>query len=253
MSILLTTLNAKFTHSSLALRYIREYLKKNDIEINFKEFTINNEISNIVSEIFRGNYLIVCFSTYIWNFNQTIEIAKILKKVNPKLKVLLGGPEVSYDPEELMKKYDFIDYISFGEGEETLLELFKVFNNKKVCLKKIDGLAYRKKDEVIINSPRIDMRELDRIPFPYKEKDIEELNNRIIYYESSRGCPFNCQYCLSSTIKGVRYFSIDRVKEDLKFFLDREVMQVKFVDRTLYTLGKFIRLEHLIIRSLQSF
>ncbi|MCT4634029.1 MAG: DUF4080 domain-containing protein [Firmicutes bacterium] len=232
MSILLTTLNAKFTHSSLALRYINKYLEKNDIECDFMEFTINNELNDIVSDIFRGNYNIVCFSTYIWNFNQTIEIAKTLKKVSPKLKILLGGPEVSYDPEELMTKYDFIDYISFGEGEETLLELFKAHRNKKVCLKKIKGLAYRRRSEVMVNAPRIDLQELDVIPFPYDEEDLNKLQNRIIYYESSRGCPFNCQYCLSSTIKGVRYFSLERVKENLKFFLDNDVMQVKFVDRT---------------------
>jgi radical SAM superfamily enzyme YgiQ (UPF0313 family) len=232
MSILLTTLNAKFTHSSLALRYINKYLEKNDIECDFMEFTINNELNDIVSDIFRGNYNIVCFSTYIWNFNQTIEIAKTLKKVSPKLKILLGGPEVSYDPEELMTKYDFIDYISFGEGEETLLELFKAHRNKKVCLKKIKGLAYRRRSEIMVNAPRIDLQELDVIPFPYDEEDLNKLQNRIIYYESSRGCPFNCQYCLSSTIKGVRYFSLERVKENLKFFLDNDVMQVKFVDRT---------------------
>ncbi len=232
MKLLLTTLNSKFTHSSLALRYIKSYLKTFDYEVDFEEYTINNTIDFIQGQIYKGHYDAVAFSSYIWNFEMTLEIAKNLKKVSPDLLIIFGGPEVSYDPKEIMEKHSFIDYIIFGEGEESFKELYEKILLDKEGNKKsqIPGICYREDGIVIKNKDRELIRCMDDIPFPYE--NLDGLEHRILYYESTRGCPFNCQYCLSSTIKGVRYLSLERTKKDLKFFIDNRVMQVKFVDRT---------------------
>lgn len=229
MKTLLTTLNSKFIHSSLALRYLKSYCKDSLPEIYIEEYTINNDMDYILGELYKKQLDLVCFSCYIWNINETLQLAKELKKIKKDIKILLGGPEVSYDPLKIIENNKYIDYIIYGEGEETLDELLKLLNNMG-SIEKIKGLVYRKGNHVYINEERPLICNLDTIPFPYD--NFNELENRIIYYESSRGCPFNCQYCLSSTIKGVRFFSIDRVKKDLKKFVDAKVKQVKFVDRT---------------------
>lgn len=230
MRTLLTTLNSKFIHSSLALRYLWNYNKNYFSDIHIEEYTINNDLDYILGEIYKGEYDMVCFSCYIWNINETLEIAKNLKKVKKDVKILLGGPEVSYNTKEILKEHTYIDYIVFGEGEVTLNELLNLLYNKKGIINNIKGLAFKDKDNIYINEERPLIQDLDHIPFPYE--NLKELDNRIIYYESSRGCPFNCQYCLSSTLRGVRYFSLDRIKNDLKKFVDADVKQVKFVDRT---------------------
>lgn len=230
MKTLLVTLNSKFIHSSLAIRYLWNYNKTEFPDIHIEEYTINNDLDYILGEIYARDYDLVCFSCYIWNIDQTIEIAKNLKKVNKEIKILFGGPEVSYNPKEVLEEHDYIDYIIFGEGELTLNEFLNLQNNKSGNIYDIEGLAFREKDDIHINSERALIQNLDVIPYPYG--DLKELDNRIIYYESSRGCPFNCQYCLSSTLCGVRYFSLDRIKKDLKKFVEADVKQVKFVDRT---------------------
>lgn len=230
MKTLLVTLNSKFIHSSLALRYLWNYNKTEFPDIHIEEYTINNDLDYILGEIYLREYDIVCFSCYIWNIDQTLEIAKNLKKVNKEIKILLGGPEVSYNPKEILEENDYIDYIIFGEGELTLNEFLYLQINKSGNIYDIDGLAYREKEGIYVNNERALIQNLDVVPFPYE--NINELDNRIIYYESSRGCPFNCQYCLSSTLCGVRYFSLDRIKTDLKKFVEADVKQVKFVDRT---------------------
>lgn len=226
MKIILTTLNSKFIHSNLAIRYLKEYVR--DIEpVEVLEFTINQTIDSISSEIYKRSPDIVGFSTYIWNIEETLEICQILKLVSPKTKILLGGPEVSFDGADLLEQNPFIDYIIFGEGEEAFSELVRA-----VSLEDIKGLIYRDCEDVIqINSPRVLIQDLDIIPSPY-ENIGDEFQNKIVYYESSRGCPFNCEFCLSSTIKGVRYFSLDRVKNDISRLIQGGVSQVKFVDRT---------------------
>ncbi len=230
MKILLTTLNSKFIHSSLALRYLKSYNEERFKDIHIEEYTVNNNLDYILREIYLKDYDIVCFSCYIWNIRQTLEIAKNLRKVNKKVKILLGGPEVSYSPMDILEEHGYIDYIISGEGEETIGELFDFIINKRGNINNIKGLAFRQDARIQMNEERNTFMDLDEIPFPYG--DLSELDNKIIYYESSRGCPFNCQYCLSSTFKGVRYLSIDRVKSDLKKFLQSDVKQVKFVDRT---------------------
>lgn len=230
MKILLTTLNSKFVHTNLAIRYLNHFCK--DLtSIQVEEYTINNSIDYILKEIYKKKVDLVAFSTYIWNVDDTLKICENLKKISPHIKILLGGPEVSYDSIETMKKYNFIDYIIYGEGEVTFRQLIEhLLGNKDI--EDINGLVYKNKEDIIQNRPRDLIKDLNIIPSPYLNIDKSEYENKIVYYETSRGCPFDCEYCLSSTIKGLRYFDIERVKMELKNLIDASVKQVKFVDRT---------------------
>ena len=239
MKILLTTLNSKFIHTNLAIRYLNQMVKDiKDIDVDIREYTINNELDFILKDIYTNNYDVILFSTYIWNVNDIVKICNNLKKVRPDIKIALGGPEVTYDSEEAMKKYDFVDYILYGEGELIFRDFVKyLIGNMKI--EDVDGMVYRKGDKVITNKPMGLLENLDLIPSPYENLDKKEYENRIVYYETSRGCPFNCQYCLSSAMEGLRYFSIDRVKKDLKALIDAKVSQIKFIDRTFNANKKF--------------
>ncbi|MDD4753061.1 MAG: DUF4080 domain-containing protein [Desulfitobacteriaceae bacterium] len=231
MKILLTTLNAKFIHSALALYYLKNYCQSTCQEIKIREFTINGRSPDILGEIFLEQPSLVGFSCYIWNIEQTLEIAAMLKKVLPDTIIVLGGPEVSFDACSLMESNLSIDYIVTGEGEETFRELI-------LCLGEgrntgdVAGLVYRKNSVPVKNPDRLLIKNLDQIPFPYPPEDLDKFTGKIIYYESSRGCPFNCRYCLSSTSHGVRFFSLERVKKDLKLIVQAGIKQIKFVDRT---------------------
>ena len=230
MKIILSTLNSKFIHSSLSIRYLKEYVR--DIaKVEIKEYTINQNLDFIVSELYELNPDVIGFSTYIWNVEEIIKVSKALKIVKPDMKIFLGGPEVSYDGVQSMKENPHIDFILYGEGEETFRELIENLIEGKEDFSSIDGLIYKEGDEIIKNSPRGLICELDKIPSPY-ESISDEFKNKIVYLESSRGCPFGCKFCLSSTIRGVRYFSIERIKRDLDNLIDSKVRQVKFVDRT---------------------
>ena len=231
MKVLLTSLNSKYIHTNLAIRYLNTYCE--DIEaVNFsiKEFTINDHIPEILREIFKERPDILCFSCYIWNIEETIKLVQLYKSIAPTTKIILGGPEVTYDAVHWMNKIEEIDFIVKGEGEETYYQLIKHLI-KGQEYKDIKGIVYRENPKNIRENPNRELLVLDKIPFPYG-KNLSNLENKIIYYESSRGCPFKCQYCLSSTIEGVRYISLDRVKKDLTFFINAGVKQVKFVDRT---------------------
>ncbi|MCC0735130.1 B12-binding domain-containing radical SAM protein [Clostridioides sp. ZZV14-6009] len=230
MKILLTTLNSKFIHTNLAIRYLKEFVR-DLIEVDMKEYTINNDLDYILKDIYKNEYDIILFSTYIWNIGDIVKLCDNLKKIRPNTKIALGGPEVSYDSYEAMKKYDFVDYILYGEGELIFRDLVLRLKGKKE-IKNVDGLVYRQGSEIIANKPMELLQNLDEIPSPYENLNPKEYENRIVYYESSRGCPFNCQYCLSSTIPGLRYFSLDRIKRDLKALIDARVSQIKFIDRT---------------------
>ena len=226
MKIVLSTLNSKFIHSNLALRYLKEYVK-DLVTVDIMEFTINQTIDSIISQIYKKSPDILGFSTYIWNVEKTLEICQIIKMVSPKTKILLGGPEVSFDGMDILRTYPFIDCIIYGEGEQS----FREFIHSK-GLEEIKGIIYRDdKGDIILNPPRELIDDLDKIPSPYAAIG-DEVKNKIVYYESSRGCPFNCNFCLSSTIRGVRYYSLDRVKSDLLKLIEGGVSQVKFVDRT---------------------
>ncbi|MBC8631398.1 B12-binding domain-containing radical SAM protein [[Eubacterium] tenue] len=239
MKILLTTLNSKFIHTNLAIRYLKQMVKDiEDINVDIREYTINNELDFILKDIYTNNYNVILFSTYIWNVNDIVKLCNNLKKVKPNIKIALGGPEVTYDSEEAMKKYDFIDYILYGEGELIFRDFTKYLMGD-MKIEDVDGIVYRNNDFIITNKPMKLLENLDLIPSPYEELDKKEYENRIVYYETSRGCPFNCQYCLSSAIEGLRYFSIDRVKKDLKKLIDARVSQIKFIDRTFNANKKF--------------
>ncbi|MBS6508231.1 MAG: B12-binding domain-containing radical SAM protein [Paraclostridium bifermentans] len=239
MKILLTTLNSKFIHTNLAIRYLNQMVKDiEDIDVDIREYTINNELDFILKDIYANNYDVILFSTYIWNVNDIVKICNNLKKVNKNVKIALGGPEVTYDSEESMKKYDFVDYILYGEGELVFRDFVKSLKGD-IDIKDVDGLVYRNNGELVRNKPMKDIENLDIIPSPYVDLNKAEYENRIVYYETSRGCPFNCQYCLSSTLQGLRYFSIDRVKSDLKALIDARVSQIKFIDRTFNANKKF--------------
>ncbi|QYE97713.1 B12-binding domain-containing radical SAM protein [Paraclostridium sordellii] len=239
MKILLTTLNSKFIHTNLAIRYLNQMVKDiEDIEVDIREYTINNELDFILKDIYKNDYDVILFSTYIWNVNDIVKLCDNIKKVKPNMKIALGGPEVSYDSEDSMKKYDFVDYILYGEGELVFRDFVKYLKGD-IKIEDVDGIVYRNKKDIIKNKPMKLLENLDLIPSPYEKLNKEEYENRIVYYETSRGCPFNCQYCLSSTLQGLRYFSIDRVKKDLKALIDARVSQIKFIDRTFNANKKF--------------
>ena len=224
MKILLTTLNSKFIHTNLAIR----------------EYTINNDLDYILKDIYKNDYDVILFSTYIWNVLDIVKLCENIKKVKPNTIIGLGGPEVTYDSENAMEKYPFVDYILCGEGELVFRDLVMYLQGNK-NIEDVEGIVYRNNGEIVVNRPKELLQNLDEIPSPYENLDPKEYENRIVYYETSRGCPFNCQYCLSSTLKGLRYFSIDRVKKDLKALIDARVSQIKFIDRTFNANKKFAK------------
>lgn len=230
MKIVLTTLNAKYIHTSLALRYLQAYCRPVH-DIHIKEFSINNSLLDILSELYAEKPAVLGVACYIWNINMTLELVRLIKKVLPNIIIILGGPEVSYDPEPIMNQYPEVDYIVQGEGEETLGHLLSCIK-KRIKPQETPNLVWRQGEEVIITAGSGIVADLNTIPFPYQDNDIPGLKDKIIYYESSRGCPFSCQYCLSSITKGVRFLALERVFSDIAFFVQHDVRQVKFVDRT---------------------
>jgi anaerobic magnesium-protoporphyrin IX monomethyl ester cyclase len=230
MNVLLTTLNAKYIHTSLALRYLKAFCQ-DDFKVDLVEYTIKDPAMNVVSDLFQRKPDVIGFSCYIWNIEETIQIISMLKKVLPEVKIVLGGPEVSYDVDFWMNRLQDVDFIVVGEGEETLHHLLTEMKGEQKY-HFVYGLAYRKGDEVVINPPRPKL-DLNRIPSPfYFKEDIPNLGNRVTYFETSRGCPFSCQFCLSSIEVGVRYFDIERTKRDLLHLIESGAKLIKFVDRT---------------------
>ncbi|MFC4766124.1 B12-binding domain-containing radical SAM protein [Effusibacillus consociatus] len=230
MKILLTTLNAKYVHSSLALRYLRSFSEPHFPGIRLVEYTINDLAEKVAADIYKQKPDLIGFSCYIWNISETISVIKRLKKVLPDTKIVLGGPEVTYETKQFMEQHPYIDFVVVGEGEQTFLELLQALSEGQ-GVEGIRGVTYRDGDLIWENPPRPLLADLNVIPSPYQHR-FEELENRIVYFECSRGCPFKCQYCLSSIEDGVRYFDLDRVKKDLKALIDAGVRQIKFVDRT---------------------
>ena len=230
MRVLLTTLNSKFIHSNLALRYLKASLKHLPLTLIMDEFTINDHLERVVGDIYRHKPDIIALSCYIWNIRETLMVVESIKKVIPDSVVVLGGPEVSYDSVSLLEENTEVDVIVKGEGEITFPFLIeRLMSNKP--LDDVEGITYRKAGTIIENRDRTPLSDLDALPFPYEE-GFQDLDNRIVYYETTRGCPFQCQYCLSSINPGVRYLSLDRVRKDIKTFIDAGIPQVKLVDRT---------------------
>ncbi|MFL0581293.1 B12-binding domain-containing radical SAM protein [Solibacillus silvestris] len=230
MKIILSTLNAKYIHTNLAIRYLKAAaLPEFDCEL--AEYTIKDPAFNIVSDLFQKKPDVVGFSCYIWNINETIAVIRMLKTVLPNVKIVLGGPEVSYDVHEWIRKHEEIDFIIMGEGEVSFKEMLRYFNGE-IPLEKVPGICYLEEGKLKIHAqpPKIDLREI-ATPFRFEE-DLPHLGKRIQYIETSRGCPFSCQFCLSSIEVGVRYFNREKIKEDIRYLMNNGAKTIKFVDRT---------------------
>lgn len=233
MKVLLAAVNAKYIHSNLAVYDLRAYAKKAhpDSEIFIVEYTINQPFDEILMDLYLQKPDVLCFSCYLWNMAEVGQLLREIPKILPETKLWLGGPEVSYNAIEVLEKYPMLDGIMRGEGEETFTELVEHYKGKEPeALIEIRGLAFRDSQGDIAETPLRETLDLSTVPFVYDH--IEDFKNRIVYYESSRGCPFSCSYCLSSIDKCLRFRDTEMVKKELQFFIDHEVPQVKFVDRT---------------------
>lgn len=230
MKIICSTLNAKYIHTNIAIRYLKAFAEP-EFNIELAEYTIKDPIMNIVTDLIRKKPAIIGFSCYIWNIEETIKVVKMIKKIDPSIQIVVGGPEVSYDVLEWMENVKEFDFIAIGEGEETFKQLLTELDGEKQ-MENVHGIAFRKEGQIKVNPQRnkLDLREL---PSPFRfEEDIAHLGKRVIYIETSRGCPFSCQFCLSSIEVGVRYFDREKVKEDIRYLMQNGAKTIKFVDRT---------------------
>ena len=215
MKILFVAQNAKYVHTNIAVRYLSKFISQKGFCASFSEFTINQPKDLVLRKLYMSDADVYGFSCYIWNIERVLSVAKDLKVVKPNSKIILGGPEVSFENEDFLKEHSYIDAIIKGEGEYGTLELLKSGDIKGIVS------SYEKVS-------------LDELPFPYDDKDLKECvkGEKLIYYETSRGCPFSCSYCLSSVTEGVRYLSMERIKIDIERMVKAGVSTIKFVDRT---------------------
>jgi anaerobic magnesium-protoporphyrin IX monomethyl ester cyclase len=231
MKILLSTLHAKYVHSSLALPYLASacaYLP--GLEFEILELTVNEQQDQLLSRLYAAQADVILFSCYIWNTELTLKLASDLKQLCPGTFIALGGPEVSFGAFDMMVRNTGIDCIVRGEGEEICRELLQALRDQ-TALDDIAGITFREREEVIANPERGAVVELDAIPSPFAA-DLVDLKKPLVYYETSRGCPFSCAFCMSSIDSGVRSFSMERIRSDLSLLMDRGVQTVKLVDRT---------------------
>lgn len=231
MKIVLATLNAKYIHTNLALRYLKVAVAP-EFDPEIAEYTIKDPAFNIVSDLFQKKPDVVGFSCYIWNIEETITVARMLRTVLPNVKIVLGGPEVSYDVHDWLRRLDgVIDYILMNEGEIAFKELLR-YENGEIPLEKVPNICYLVDNKVKLHpqAPKVDLCEM---PSPFRlEEDRPFLSKRIQYIETSRGCPFSCQFCLSSIEVGVRYFNREKIKDDIRYLMANGARTIKFVDRT---------------------
>lgn len=250
MKTLIIALNSKYIHSSIAPWYLKASCGAECGDVHVLERTINENADDVLAAIYSYKADVMAFSCYIWNITMALGLASDLKKLLPRSVIVLGGPEVSYDAEELLKVHEFVDYIVAGEGEKAFPRLLACLAGGKTAgettgcspdelsgtradeLAVIEGLAFRSGPSGIFSNPPALVLDLDSIPSPYTAEMLSALQNRIAYFEASRGCPFSCSYCLSSVSEGVRYFSMERIVSDLERLVASGVTQVKFVDRT---------------------
>ena len=228
MKILLTTLNTKYVHTNIALKYLYKTWENKDVKL--KESTINEPLGNILSDIITYNADVIAFSVYIWNVEEVLKLSENIKKITPNVKIVLGGPEVTYRSTQILKDNLCIDYIVVGEGEEALPALIEMLE-KNTALEKLKNVSYRKNNNEIEEGEIAITCDTNNIP-RIAEDIVKDYDGKIVYIETVRGCPYNCSYCLSSTIKGIRPFDMDRVKEELLILIKAQVRLVKFVDRT---------------------
>ena len=229
MKILLCAVNAKYIHSNLAVYSIRANAKEYRDQIELGEYTINQYVEDILQDIYKKKPDLLAFSCYIWNIRHIRELVRELRKVLPNVPIWLGGPEASYDAKGLLEKYPEVTGVLVGEGEESFCELCRYYDGKKENLSDVRGLVYREEGSLVETGFAL-IKDLSSLAFAYE--DFEDFAHKIIYYESSRGCPFSCSYCLSSIDKSVRFRDLELVKKELQTFIDAKVPQVKFVDRT---------------------
>lgn len=229
MKILLTAVNAKYIHSNLAVYSIRANAKEYRSQIELGEYTINQYVEDILQDIYKKKPDLIAFSCYIWNIRHIRELVRELQKVLPQIPIWLGGPEASYDAKSLLESYPEVTGVLIGEGEESFYELCRYYDGKLENLSQVPGIAYREGKEILFK-PYAMVKDLSSLTFAYE--DFHDFEHKIIYYESSRGCPFSCSYCLSSIDKSVRFRKMELVKKELQMFIDAKVPQVKFIDRT---------------------
>jgi anaerobic magnesium-protoporphyrin IX monomethyl ester cyclase len=230
MNVICSTLNAKYIHTNLAIRYLKAYAEP-EFNIQIKEYTIKDPVMNVVTDLYQQKPTVIGFSCYIWNIEETIKVIKMLKKINPSIQIVLGGPEVTYDTAEWMEKIPEVDFIVMGEGEQTFKQLLTEINATN-NYRNVDGIAYRI-DGKILFTQQMNKLDLKDLPTPYRfPEDLPYLSKRVNYIETSRGCPFSCQFCLSSIEVGVRYFDREKIKEDIGFLMAHGAKTIKFVDRT---------------------
>lgn len=230
MKIICSTLNAKYIHTNIAIRCLKAYAEP-DFPIDLAEYTIKDPIMNIVTDLISKKPNVIGFSCYIWNIEETIKVIKMIKKIDPSIIIVAGGPEVTYDVSDWMKSVKEFDYIVIGEGEETFKQLLTELEHQN-GIETVHGVAYRSDGSVKIN-PQRNKIDLKTLPSPFRfEEDIPHLSKRVTYIETSRGCPFSCQFCLSSIEVGVRYFDREKVKDDIRYLMQNGAKTIKFVDRT---------------------
>ena len=230
MNVICATLNAKYIHTNLAIRYLKAYAAP-QFDIHLKEYTIKDPVLNIVSDLYQQNPDVIGFSCYIWNIEETLKVVNMLKKINPSISIVLGGPEVTYDTVWWMETNADVDFIVIGEGEQTFKRLLMEIATTQE-FDQVPGIAYRKAGQITVTSPgqKLDLKEL---PSPYRfPEDLPHLAKRVTYIETSRGCPFTCQFCLSSIEVGVRYFDREKIKNDIRYLMANGARTIKFVDRT---------------------
>ena len=230
VNIIVATLNAKFIHTNLALRYLKAYAEP-DYTVKMAEYTIKDPPMNIVTDLYQKKPDIIGFSCYIWNIEETIKVISMIKKISPHTKIILGGPEVTYDVTYWLDRLSDVDFIVIGEGEKTFKHLLDELHGQE-NFTDVSGIAFKKNGSYHISPQRnkVDLREM---PSPYRfEEDVENLSKRVVYIETSRGCPFSCQFCLSSIEVGVRYFDREKIKDDIRYLMKNGAKTIKFVDRT---------------------
>ncbi|MEH7177389.1 B12-binding domain-containing radical SAM protein [Neobacillus vireti] len=230
MNVICCTLNAKYIHTNLAIRYLKAYAAP-EFNIHLKEYTIKDPVINIVSDLYQQKPTVIGFSCYIWNIEETIKVVNMIKKIDPSIQIVFGGPEVTYDINEWMEKLPSVDFIVMGEGEYTFKQLLSEINGER-NYKNVHGIAYRDNGQVKI-TPQMNKLDLRELPSPYRfTEDKTHLGKRVTYIETSRGCPFSCQFCLSSIEVGVRYFDREKIKDDIRYLMANGAKTIKFVDRT---------------------
>ena len=230
MRVVLAACNAKYIHSNLAVYNLRACLRQAGAEVILREYTINQRKDEILRDLYECRADLLCVSCYIWNISFLKEILEDYGKISPKVPIWAGGPEVTYDSLAFLKENPWIAGVMRGEGEQTISELVQCYVDHTVSKEEILGITWRDSQGELHENPDRPVMDLSQVPFAYEE--LTDFEHRIIYYESSRGCPFSCSYCLSSVDKKLRFRSLELVCKELQFFLDRKVPQVKFVDRT---------------------